>query len=63
MSRYVRDTFAMTQGDVTYEFSKPISANRAPLEFRKARDAGLPSGSIIEIDYPEETGRIHAKFR
>jgi hypothetical protein len=35
--------------DVSYSFSKPVSAERAQEEFRKAVKQGLPSGSVILI--------------
>jgi hypothetical protein len=36
--------------EITYNFTRPLTAERAQDEFRKARAIGLPSGSVIIVN-------------
>ena len=36
--------------EITYNFTRPLTAERAQVEFRKARESGLPSGSVIIVN-------------
>jgi len=49
LSKHAQDIRTASDEDATYRFSRPVSAQRAVGLFNRAKRAGLPSGSVIEV--------------
>lgn len=54
LSRHERCVDKVSDGAIEYRLSRKVSYQRAAHEFAEARKRGLPSGSTIDISFPED---------